>query len=66
MNPAAETRFCDDCAWPEDCSARLECERRNRLEVRAAGVERVCIVDAPGAVSAAVALLCRRDPGAAP
>lgn len=27
-------RCCNDCAWPEECAALKDCERRRRKEVR--------------------------------
>lgn len=32
-------RWCNDCAWPEQCAARMECQRREAGEVRSAAAE---------------------------
>lgn len=37
-------RWCNDCAWPEDCAARMECHRRDAGEVRGAEPPELCNV----------------------
>lgn len=46
--------WCNDCAWPEACAARMECERRRLGEVRAAAMpqaEQGFTGEAPGTVA---------------
>lgn len=43
-------RWCDDCAWPEECAAEACCRRREAGEVRSA---------APSEVADVIARTCR-------
>lgn len=49
-------RFCDDCAWPEACSAEMDCRRRSAGEVRAAAL--------PEDAARIIAALSEADPEA--